>query len=323
MDTKDKKNSPVVDEYVNVESEAVVNDGNPGAGKVEGEKEESEFFEKAVETAKVVGKVTSGVAKTAGKVVGGVAISAGFFTNIVSFIVANLQTILIATAITAATGLVGYIVKDMLESPKIEDTANIVEEVKKISEFTTACFYEESVIHSSKTTTKKHWYGESIDTIKHEIVLTAKCKVRAGFDLSMLGKNDLVVKGDTVSIKLPVPKIFDVISNPSDYKIFEETGDWVHEEIVAMQVDKKDEVLQNAHAHNILQKANQIGKGRVTTLFHALGFNVVNVTLTDVPAYVAPEQPEAAVEQVAPAVEEAVEEVAAPAVEEVAPENPC
>ena len=27
MDTKDKKNSPVVDEYVNVESEAVVNDG--------------------------------------------------------------------------------------------------------------------------------------------------------------------------------------------------------------------------------------------------------------------------------------------------------
>ena len=118
MDTKDKKNSPVVDEHVNVESEAVVNDGNPGAGKVEGEKEESEFFEKAVETAKVVGKVTSGVAKTAGKVVGGVAISAGFFTNIVSFIVANLQTILIATAITAATGLVGYIVRICLKAQK-------------------------------------------------------------------------------------------------------------------------------------------------------------------------------------------------------------
>jgi hypothetical protein len=45
MDTKDKKNSPVVDEYVNVESEAVVNDGNPGTGKVEEEKEESKFFE--------------------------------------------------------------------------------------------------------------------------------------------------------------------------------------------------------------------------------------------------------------------------------------
>jgi hypothetical protein len=284
MDTKDKKNSPVVDEYVNVESEAVVNERNPGAGKVEGEKEESKFFEKAVETAKVVEKVTSGAAKTAGKVVGGVAKSAGFFANIASFFVANLQTILIAMAITAAAGLVGSIVKDMLEGPKIEDTANIVEEVKKISEFTTACFYEESVIHGSKTTTKKHWYGKNIDTIKHEIVLTAKCKVRAGFDLSMLGENDLVVKGDTVSIKLPVPKIFDVISNPSDYKTFEETGDWGHEEIVAMQSERKEKVLENALEHNILEKANQIGKGRIVTLFQGLGFNVVNVTLSDVPA---------------------------------------
>ena len=316
METKDKKNSPVVDEYVNVESEAVVNEGNPGAGKVEGEKEESKFPEKAVETAKVIGKATSGAAKTVGKVVGGVAKSVGFFTNIASFFVSNLQTIaktagtvvggvaksaglftnlasffvanlhtiLITMAITVAAGLVGYIVKDMLEGPKIEDTANIVQEVKKISEFTTACFYEESVIQGSKTTTKKHWYGEKIDTIKHEIVLTAKCKVRAGFDLSMLGENDLVVKGDTVSIKLPVPKILDVISNPSDYKIFEETGDWGHEEIVAMQSERKEKVLENALEHNILEKANQIGKGRIVTLFQGLGFNVINVTLSDIPA---------------------------------------
>ena len=305
MDTKDKKNSPVVDEYVNVENEAVVNDGNPGAGKVEGEKEESQFFEKAVETAKVVAKVTSGaaktagivvgvaktagtvvggVAKTAGTVVGGVAKSAGLFTKMASFFVANFQTILIATAITAAAGLVGFIIKDMLEGPKIEDTANIVQEVKKISEFTTACFYEESVIQDSKTTTKKHWYGEKIDTIKHEIVLTAKCKVRAGFDLSMLGENDLVAKGDTVSIKLPVPKILDVISNPSDYKIFEETGDWGHEEIVAMQSERKEKDLENALEHNILEKANKIGKGRIVTLFQGLGFNVINVTLSDIPA---------------------------------------
>ena len=172
----------------------------------------------------------------------------------------------------------------MLESPKIEDTANIVEEVKKISEFTTACFYEESVIQGSKTTTKKHWYGEKIDTIKHEIVLTAKCKVRAGFDLSMLGEDDLVVKGDTVSIKLPVPKVFDVISNPSDYNIFEDSGDWGHEEIVAMQLERKEKVLENALEHNILEKANHIGKGRIVTLFQGFGFNVINVTLSDIPA---------------------------------------
>lgn len=316
MDTKDKKNSPVVDEYVNVESEAVVNDGNPGAGKVEGEKEDSKIFEKAVETAKVVVKVTSGAAKTAGIVVGGVAKSAGFFTNIVSFFVANLQTILITMAITAVAGVVGYIVKDMLEGPQIEDTANIVEEVKKISEFTTACFYEESVIQGSKTTTKKHWYGEAIDTVKHEIVITALCKVRAGFDLSMLADGDLVIKGDTVDVKLPAPKIFDVISNPSDYKIFEEIGEWSHNEIVAMQVEKKEKVLQSALDHNILEKANHIGKGRVVTLFQCLGFNVVNVTLSDIP--VREQAPE-----VAPVAKAVVEQVEAPAVDEVVETAPA
>ena len=246
----------------------------------------------------------------------------GAFAKFVSFIFSNLPLVGVIAAVIVAAWLFLSNPFDwnmnLFGKPQIEKTANIVEEVKKISELTTACFYEESVIKSEKFTTKKHWYGNKIDTVKHEIVLTAMCKVRAGFDLSMLGDGDLVIKGDTVNIKLPAPKIFDVISNPSDYRTFEEIGDWEHEEIVAMQVDKKDKVLQNAHNHNILQKANHVGKGRVTTLFQALGFNVVNVTLTDVPAYIAPEQPEAAVEQVAPAVEEAVGEVAAPVVEEVA-----
>ena len=338
METKDKKNDPVVDETVNVGNGDIVNDKMIDTGEVEETNEDGSVVDKVVGGAKTVakvgndaargvvkvvsgvtevtetaGKVVGGTAKVIGNVVGGAAKSAGLFANITSFFVANIQTIMIVAAISAAVGLVGYIAVDMFKKPQIEDTANIVEEVKKISELTTACFYEESVIKSEKFTTKKHWYGNKIDTVKHEIVLTAMCKVRAGFDLSMLGDGDLVIKGDTVNIKLPAPKIIDVISNPSNYRTFEEIGDWEHEEIVAMQVDKKDEVLQNAHAHNILQKANQIGKGRVITLFQAFGFNVVNVTLTDVPAYVAPEQPEAAVEQVAPA----VEEVAAPVVEVV------
>ena len=106
-----------------------------------------------------------------------------------------------------------------------------------------------------------------MNNVVEKIVLTAKCTVRAGFDLSELGENDLVVVGDSVSIKLPVPKVFDVISNPSDYKIFEESGDWEHEEIVAMQVEGKKKTLNNAHKQNILQKANTIGKERIVALF--------------------------------------------------------
>jgi hypothetical protein len=168
--------------------------------------------------------------------------------------------------------------------PEIEKTENVVLEVKKISEFTTACYYEESVLKSEKITEGKTWFGVKTDDVVDAIVLTVKCKVRAGFDLSQLAENDLVIMGDTVNIKLPVPKVFDVISNPSDYKIFEESGEWGHEEIVALQVSGKQKMLENALNSNILEKANAIGKERIVSLFTAMGFNVVNVTLSDVPA---------------------------------------
>lgn len=269
-----------------------------------------------------VADATKDVVNAAGATVKGAVKTVGAFAKFVSFIFSNLPLVgVIATVIVAAWLFLfnpfGWNM-NLFGKPQIEKTANIVEEIKKISELTTACYYEESVLQNNKFTTKKHWIGNDVDTVKHTVVLTAMCRVRAGYDLSMLGENDLIVKGDTVDIKLPAPKIFDVISNPSDYRIFEEIGDWEHEEIVAMQVQGKERMLQNALENNILEKANIIGKERVATLFATFGFNVVNVTLTDVPAYVAPEQPEAVVEQVAPAVEEAVEEVAAPVVEEVA-----
>lgn len=232
-------------------------------------------------------KAGKAVLKTAGTVVGGVAKGVGIMAKITGFLLSNLQIIGIVAAVLA----VGYFLLfnpfgwnlNPFGKPQIEKTANIVEEVKKISEFTTACYYEESVIKDEKFTTETQWFGNELDTIKHSVALTVKCKVRAGFDLSMLSENDLVVNGDTVDIKLPAPKVFDVISNPSDYKIFDESGDWQHEEIVAMQKKSKEKMLNNALDQKILEKANIIGKERIKTLFTSFGFNVVNVTVTDLP----------------------------------------
>ena len=114
-------------------------------------------------------------------------------------------------------------------------------------------------------------------------MLTAKCTVRAGFDLSKLTEKGLKIVGDSVSIKLPIPEVFDVITNPSDYRIFEENGDWTHEEIVALQVNGKNRMLNNALDHNLLEKANTIGKERIKSLFMALGFRAVHVELSDIP----------------------------------------
>ena len=271
-----------------------------------------------------IADATKDVVNAAGATVKGTVKTVGAFAKFVSFIFSNLPLVGVIAAVIVAAWLFLFNPfawnMNLFGKPQIEKTANIVEEVKKISELTTACYYEESVLQKEKIITKKQWFSSDVDTVKNTIVLTVLCKVRAGFDLSMLGENDLVVKGDTVNIKLPAPKIFDVISNPSDYRIFEESGDWKHDEIVAMQVHGKERMLQNALANNILEKANIIGKERVATLFATFGFNVVNVTLSEVPARMKPATP--VTEPVSPVVEEQTEVPAVevvPAVEEQMP----
>lgn len=254
---------------------------NAKSGKDEGGKESS-----SADVVATAGKLVADAGKSVvnNAVKGGVAVAGnGFFATLFGFITAHIPAVLIAAAVSAVLATTACIVADMNKPLLIENTANIVEEVKKISEFTTACYFEESVIQDRKFSTKKQWFGNENDTIENTIVLTVLCKVRAGYDLSAIADNDFIVKGDTVNIKLPAPKIFDVISNPSDYKIFEEIGKWEHDEVVLMQKQAKEKMLQNALDSNILEKANKIGKERIITLFQSFGFNVVNVTLTDVP----------------------------------------
>lgn len=165
---------------------------------------------------------------------------------------------------------------------KIENTANVVEQMKKISEFTTVCYYEEAVVKNEKQTSANNTVTDflklSPDSIHEEIVIIAKGKVRAGFDLSKIKVEDIVVKSDTISIILPSPEVFEVIANPSDYEVFVEDGKWNHEEIVALQVDHREQLLQSAVNAGVLDKAKE-RKDKISDLLKTFGFNVVNITI--------------------------------------------
>ena len=300
MDTNNKNNNHLEDNNIAPQDNNVAGNDTNTQNEITGNNNKDSFMknvnnvvtkgekiaETAINAADKAGEVGKTVLKTAGTVAGGAAKGVGILAKITGFCFNNPQLV----GIVAAVLVVGYFLLfnpfgwnlNLFGKPQIEKTANIVEEVKKISEFTTACYYEESVIKNEKFTTEAQWFGNELDTINHSVVLTVMCKVRAGFDLSAISENDLIVWGDTVDIKLPAPKIFDVISNPSDYRIFEESGEWQHEEFVAMQKEGKKKMLQNALDQNILEKANTIGKERIKTLFTSFGFNVVNVTVTDV-----------------------------------------
>lgn len=247
-------------------------------GPTTGEKIADAAAKAAKAGAKATGKVAVAGAKAAGK---------GLF----GIITGNIQTILIALAIAGAVAGLGFGVKSLLDADKIKimDTATVVTEIKKISEFTTYTYIDELIIHEEKTEEKesKGIFGigkkEVPDSLKSEIVMIVSGVTRAGYDLGKLTENDLKISGDTISVNLPAVEIFDVIVNPSDTRMFVEEGKWSHEEVTAMQVNCRNQMHQNALDRGILDKANEVGKEKVENLFKALGFKVVTVTAAPVP----------------------------------------
>jgi hypothetical protein len=150
----------------------------------------------------------------------------------------------------------------------------VVEEVKKIGEFTSACYYEEMALRDT--------YTDKTFVFKHtnEILLIGKGTVRAGFDLSKLQEGDISVNSDTLKINLPPAEIFDIIMNPSDFSTEYEKGTWSHELTKPIKERARTELEQNAIKSGILEKAETTGIDRLTNLFKTFGFNEVVITVT-------------------------------------------
>ena len=162
---------------------------------------------------------------------------------------------------------------------QIEKTANVVTEIRNISEFTSACYYEELVltdVKDSENTTNKvaGWFGKSAVS-KDEICLIIDGKVRAGFDLSEVAEDAIAITGDTLTMTLPKTEIFDIIVNPSDCEVYVEEGKWSHEQVTALQVSARARIKKDALNYGILEQADKIGRERLTELFKTFGFNTV------------------------------------------------
>lgn len=164
---------------------------------------------------------------------------------------------------------------------KIDDTENIVTKIRKIGEFTTICFYEEVVINEEKADVLSSSKIGSLIKYKgsDRLVLIAKCRLNAGFDMAQIGEDDLRISGDTLYVDLPQARIFDVICNPSDIEIYEETGKWSHEQAVSAEVKAKEKIKEDAIGLKILEKAESSGVETVGNLFKAFGFENVVVSV--------------------------------------------
>lgn len=168
---------------------------------------------------------------------------------------------------------------------KIDKTANVVTEIKNISKFTTAYYYEEltleekkknSLVNNKIGNTIASWLGKSKEgLIQDELCLIVNGKVRAGYDLSAIQQEDILINGDTLIVKLPKVVIFDVVANPSNVDIFIEDGDWSHQEIAKIQSRAKNRLEADAKKSGILETAKKSGEKQLKILFKTFGFKQV------------------------------------------------
>ena len=203
--------------------------------------------------------------------------------------VRKIITLLTVIIVVCAGLFVAYKFTHMFDFLKrdlsIEKTANVVEEVKKIGEFTTACYYEEVPLRDIRIDTIEReglfGIGAGKSFKENEIVLVGKGRVRAGFDLSKVKDGDMNVHGDTLELTLPPAEVFDIIMNPSDFTTEYEKGTWSHELTKPLKERAKADLEKNAIDYGILQKAEESGLNRLEMLFKTFGFNTVLLTVCE------------------------------------------
>lgn len=143
---------------------------------------------------------------------------------------------------------------------RIDKTANIVTEIKKIAMLVTACYYEDLLIKED---------GD-------KIIYIVKGTVHAGIDLKGLRQEDIHVQGDKMIVSIPHSTILDVIVNPSDIDPFK--GNVNFNEVKRIVVDAKKKIVENAKSEGkLLARADEIAEKNVKAWFKVFGFKDVNV----------------------------------------------
>ena len=164
---------------------------------------------------------------------------------------------------------------------RIDKTAAVVEQVRRMGELSSAGFYEELVL----TDKDDSYLGElrRLDGVRRiagsgDFVIICKGRVRAGFDLTKMKPSDFSVSGDTLRVTLPPVEVLDVIINPTDYEHF--SGHRTHEETVGIILQAKQRLRADAVQAGVLDQAEASGVAGLQRLFSSLGYKQVDIILS-------------------------------------------
>ncbi len=178
---------------------------------------------------------------------------------------------------------------------KIDDTAIVIKEIKKISQLFTSVYYDELVLDTVKMASKgtayrlRDWIQipdpsrltKPEDVInKLHFVVIARGEIMAGFDFSRVEENHMTIENEEIIFTLPPAEILEVIINPSDYEIFIEEGSWSLDEAVSLKKKAGRKMTQRAIERGILEESEKKAMMVLENYFSLLGFEKVTIKTT-------------------------------------------
>ena len=196
-------------------------------------------------------------------------------------IIRYIPVLAIIVLVLVAAALLWLKLKPKDEGLKIDETANVVTEIRKIAQFTSACYYEDVILKDKKA--NETLGGKVVNSfskkdkpiLEDEIVIVASGNVRAGFDLSKLSEKDIVIRDSILEVTLPKAEIFEVIVNPSGFDVYIEDGTWSHEQVTKVENKAMNKIRKDAISDGLLEKATELGVTKLTELFKTFGYKEV------------------------------------------------
>lgn len=160
----------------------------------------------------------------------------------------------------------------------IDNTPLLVQNIKSIAQLMTIEYFDEVVVDSTRSTVRMLPLPPFVFPEKAVLVLIVKGRLLAGLDLRQLNKSSFSGNTDSVVIELPRAKILEAIVNPTDVETFSERGTWNGNAVAALKQKAIAQMLRNAAAQGVLQRANEKARNLVQQLMLNAGYKKVSVT---------------------------------------------
>ncbi|TDH21240.1 DUF4230 domain-containing protein [Segetibacter sp. 3557_3] len=170
----------------------------------------------------------------------------------------------------------------------IDQTPIVIKQVRSIAQLVTVTVLDEVVVDSvvvNKSSAFANVFNRvtavpMLPITSRRLVLICKGKVLAGTELNLVNRRHVSIKNDSIFVQIPPAKILDLITNPSDFETFEETGSWTPDAVVQVKLKARKRLHERAIQRQILQRANTKAIQIVSTLLQNSGYRYVSVSVS-------------------------------------------